>query len=169
MADKQAQDGMSGDQGGTPEPESFDAWLEGQDETVRGLIDGHTKGLKSALETERNNAKALTKEIRELSGRLDQNSDTARQLTELSGKLETEQKRADFYEAATAAGCRNLRLAWLAASTDELTLDETKAQYPDLFESPRAATTNAGRGAQQPGGGATRDMNMYIRAAAGRR
>lgn len=166
MADEgQAQGGTPEGQGETPEPVEFDAWLEGQDETVRGLIDGHTKGLKSALDTERNNAKALAKQIRELSGKLDANSDAAKQLTELSGKLETEQKRADFYEAATAAGCRNLRLAWLAASADGLTLDQVRAQHPDLFARP---ATNAGNGAATAAGGAARDMNAYIRRAAGR-
>jgi len=168
MADEgQAQGGTPEGQGETPSAVSFDAWLGDQDETVRGLIDGHTKGLKSALETERANAKGLAKQIRELSGKLDQNSDAAKQLTELSGKLETEQKRADFYEAATAAGCRNLRLAWLAASVDGLTLEQVRTQHPDLFGATRPAT-NAGNGAQQAQTGAAQGMNAFIRKAAGR-
>lgn len=152
----------------TPAPPDFDSWLSAQDETVRGLLDGHTKGLRSALDTERANAKSLAKQIKELTGKAEAGSETAKQLAELSGKLETEQRRADFYEAATAAGCRNLKLAWLAAQSDGLSAEQVKAQYPDLFATTRPPATHAGNGAQGAGGGAQKDMNVFIRRAAGR-
>lgn len=169
MADEeQAQGGMPEGQGGKPEAMDYESWIAEQPETVKQLLTARDAPLRNALSQERENAKTLAKQLRELSGKLDANSEAAKQVSELSGRLETEQKRADFYEAATSAGCRNLRLAWLAASVDGLTLDEVKAQHPDLFAVSRPAT-NAGNGAQQADGGAARDMNRFIRAAAGRR
>lgn len=165
MADEgQAQGGMPEGQGGMPELMSFDTWIATQDDAVKTLLEARDAPLRNALQQERENAKGLAKQIRELSGKLDQNSDAAKQLTELSGKLETEQKRADFYEAATAAGCRNLRLAWLAASVDGLTLEQVRTQHPDLFGATRPAT-NAGNGAQQAQTGAAQGMNAFIRKA----
>lgn len=153
-------------QGETPAIENFDEWMAGQPEPVQNLLDRHTQGLKSALQQERDNAKTLAKQVRELSGKLDKNTEAGAQLAELSAKLETEQQRADFYEEATAAGCRDLRLAWLAAHADGLTVRQVQQTYPDLF-APTRPPTHAGNGAQQ-GAGAARDMNLYIRRAAGR-
>lgn len=167
MAEQEpGQSGTPDAQGETPEIGNFDEWIAGQPEPVQSLLDQHTTGLRSALQTERENAKTLARQVRELSGKLDANSEAGKQLAELSARLETEQQRADFYEQATAAGCRNLRLAWLAAHADGLTLKQVQAQHPDLFAPTRPAT-NAGNGAQQQGG-AARDMNLFIRRAAGR-
>jgi hypothetical protein len=52
--------------GGTPEtPMSWDAWLQQQPETVRALADAHVSGLKGALAGERDQRKALAKELRD--------------------------------------------------------------------------------------------------------
>ena len=164
----QGQSGTQTAQGETPKPElNFDEWMATQPEPVQSLLDKHTGGLRTALQTERDNAKTLARQVKELSGKLDANSDAGKQLAELSGKLETEQRRADFVQEAAAAGCRDLRLAWLAANADGLTLKQVMAQHPDLFAVVRPAT-NAGNGAQQTGAGGARDMNSFIRRAAGR-
>lgn len=165
MADDKQQDaGGTPDQGETP---TYDEWYSGQGEDVRGLIDGHTQGLRSALDSERAQAKTLAKELKALSGKLDANSEAAKELETVRTKLESAQAQAEFYETATAAGCRDLRLAWLVASADDLTVDQVKARHPDLFMVARPAAANAGNGAAtppQPG----RSMNDYIRRAAGR-
>lgn len=163
----QAQGGTPEGQGGKPEAMDYESWIAEQPDTVRGMLSERDAPLRNALQQERENAKTLSKQLRELSGKLDANSEAAKQVAELSGRLETEQKRAGFYEQATAAGCRDVRLAWLAASADGLTMEQVKAQHPDLF-APLRAATNAGNGANAPGGGAQRDMNAYIRRAAGR-
>ena len=167
MADEatQAAGGTQAAEGGTPD---FDGWLAGQDETVRGLIDTHTSGLRSALQQERATAKAMAKQLKELSSKAEAGSELAKQLAEMQGRVETEQRRADFYEAATAAGCRNVKLAWLAANGDKLTVEQVKAQYPDLFAAARPPATNAGSGAAAAAGGAGKSMDAFIRRAAGR-
>lgn len=145
----------------------FDQWIAGQTEDVRGLLDRHTTGLRTALETERQQRKDFAKQLRDATVAVEKGSAAEKALAELSGKLETESKRADFYEQATAAGCRNLRLAWLAASADGLTLKEVQAQHPDLFSVARPPATQAGNGTQRPTGGG--DINAWMRRAAGHR
>lgn len=164
MPDDTTTDETTTDESGTLD---FDTWLSSQDDKIKGLLDGHTKGLKSSLEGERAKRKELAKEIKEMTGKLEAGSEAAKQLTVLSGKLETEQKRADFYEKATAAGCRNLRLAWLAAQADDLTIEQVKTANPELFGVVVKPPTNAGNGAGSGGGGEKLDMNSLIRKKAG--
>jgi len=165
MADEtQGQGGTPEAQGETPAPVDFDTWLGSQDETVKGLIDQHTKGLRTALDDHKNQRKTLAEQLKAV--KAEAGSEAAKQLSEMQGRLETEARRADFYQEAAAAGCRDLRLAWLAANADNLTVKQVQAQHPDLF-APRP-TTNAGHGANAPASGATKDMNAFIRRAAGR-
>lgn len=151
--------------GGTPETMGFESWIATQDAAVKAMLDARDAPLRNALQQERDNAKALHKEIKALSQKAEAGSEIAKTVTELSGKLETEQKRADFYEAATAAGCRNLRLAWLVASADGLALTEIQKNYPELFASKPA--THAGNGANSGPSGEKQDMNTLIRKKAG--
>lgn len=144
----------------------FDTWLKSQDDKVKGLLDGHTKGLKSSLEGERKQRESVAKKLKEVTGKLDASSDAAKQLTELSGKLETEQKRADFYEKAVDAGCKKPRTAWILAQADDLTIEQVKTANPELFTA--KASTNGGNGAGSGGGGEKQDMNSLIRKKAGR-
>jgi len=167
MADEtQGQGGTPEAQGETPAPVDFDTWLGSQDETVKGLLTQHTGGLRTALQQERDNAKQLAKQLKELGGKLEANSEAAKQVAELSAKLEEAQRYAEFYKEASTAGCRYPDLAWDAAKARDLTLKQVQQQYPDLF-APRPAT-NAGHGASNANGGAQRDMNAFIRKAAGR-
>lgn len=163
MAEEQQATGETPGQGETPD---FETWLTAQDESARSLIDSHTQGLRGALDAERTQRKDLSKQLRDLTGKLE--GEAARQVGELSTRLETAQKRADFVEAAARAGCSDVRLAWLAAQADDLTVDDVKTAYPQLFVPASRPTTNAGQGAGATNGGATRDMNLFIRRAAGR-
>lgn len=167
MPDEAAGNGGTPDaQGGTPEL-TYDTWLAGQDDTVKGLLDKHTGGLRTALHTERENAKTLAKQVKDLAAKADASTEAGKQLVDLSGKLESAEKRAAFVEEAAAAGCRNVKLAWLAASADGLTLKQVQEQHPDLF-APQRPPTHAGNGAQQGGGGQAKSMNAFIRRSAGR-
>lgn len=66
----------TGGNDGTPPPagdppadasqETFDAWLAKQPEEVREKFDAHTKGLKSALDSEREKAKSATAQAKRL-------------------------------------------------------------------------------------------------------
>lgn len=156
--------------GETPQPDAqptFDAWIATQPETVKAIIDAHVNGLRNSVDTERQQRREFAKQIKDLTGKLDANSDAAKQLGELSANLEAAQKRADFYEKATAAGCVRLKPAFLVAQADGLTVEQVKTQYPELFAATRPPTSNAGSGTQAPPtGGVT--MNELIRRAAGK-
>jgi hypothetical protein len=167
MADDGNQTQGNGETPPDGETPTFDEWYGGQEESVQGLITGHIDGLKASLQSERTAKKSLAKELRTLSKQVDEGSEAAKQLESISGKLETAETQARFYEEAAAAGCSDMRLAWLAASADDLSLDEVKAAHPHLFVQPRAASSNAGNGAQAPPSTA-RSMNDFIRQAAGR-
>jgi hypothetical protein len=165
-------EGNEGDSKGSPS--SFEEYLKGQDETVRGLFDDHVKGLKGALDSERGSRKEMEKQIRELAGKADKGSDAERQLTKLADDLSDANVKADFYEKAHDSGIRNLRLAYQVARLDGLIdargridFDRMKKDYPELFAQTPATRNNAGSGTQTPAAGAG-GMNDFIRRAAGR-
>lgn len=158
----------------TQTPPTFEAWLESQEETVKGLYAEHTKGLKGALETERGQRKGLEKELRELVKKADAGSEAAQELTKLADRLASEEQRASFYEVAHAGGISNLKLAWVAAQQGdyfnkrgEFDLATFRKDYPELFKAPPAPPANAGSGTrgEQP---AAAGMNDFIRGARGR-
>lgn len=155
---------------------TFDQWLATVDDGVKTLIDGHTKALKTALESERNERKGLEKQVRDLAKGAEKDSDAQKKLMELADKMSETDRRAEFYELAHAAGVTNLKLAYLVAVQDEMfdrhgdpNMERLKQSYPELFAAARTASVqgNAGAGTQnqqQAGGG----MNDFIRRSAGR-
>lgn len=155
------------------ETPSWDEWLAAQDEGVRGLAAAHTSGLKNALESERSQRKELARQLKEASGKLEAGSEARTALEKMQTDLEIQQRRADFYEAASAGGVRNLKLAWLVAQAEDLfdrqgrpDLTRLKEAAPELFGVAKAPAGNAGAGGgTQP---QTQSMNDFIRAAAGR-
>jgi hypothetical protein len=161
---------------GSETPPSFDSWLGSQDETVKGLISSHTAGLKSALESERGTRKEQEKQLRELAAKAEKGSEAETQLTALADKLAANDKRVTAYETLSAAGCSNLKLAWLAATEaglvdgqGNISIEKLRTQFPELFRSTVGAPPkgNAGTGAGQTGASG-KSMNDFIRAAAGR-
>jgi hypothetical protein len=158
------------------QPPTFDAWLATVDDGVKGLIDGHVKGLRTALESERGGRKDLEKQVRDLAKVAEKDSDAQKRLTEIADKLSETDRRAAFYEAAHAVGVTNLKLAYTVAVQDEMfdrhgnpNMERLKQAYPELFAGARATVQpagNAGRGTNQitPATG----MNVFIRRAAGR-
>lgn len=153
---------------------TFETWLGKQDEKVKGLLDGHTKGLKTALETERETRKSLEKQVRDLATKAQAGSDAQKQLTELADKIAEGDRRADFYDAAHKAGVTNLKLAYTVAVTDDLfdkkgnvDFGKLKTAYPELFGVKKAPAGNAGDGTDGSTNTAI-DMNARIRRVAGR-
>lgn len=165
--------GEDGDAGDSS-PLTFDGWLGEQPDEVKTLLDGHTKGLKSALESERGNRKDLEKQVRDLAAKAEKDSETQKELTGIADKLSSAEQQADFYEAAHAAGVTNLKLAYTVAVQDEMfdrrgqvDFDTLKTQYPELFGKVSTPPGNAGDGTDtQPS--PAKDMNTFIRRAAGR-
>jgi hypothetical protein len=175
--------GSGGDAGGDPgqgsgggdlSPLVYDTWLGEQSEEIKGLLDGHIKGLKSALESERGTRKDLEKQVRDLAAKAEQDSDAQKSLTEIADKLSGAEQQADFYEAAHAAGITNLKLAYTVAVQDEMfdrrgqvNFETMKQSYPELFGQGGTPPGNAGAGTDTPPPPA-KDMNTFIRRAAGR-
>ena len=165
--------GVSG-KGGEGETLTFETWLGTQDEKVKTLLDGHTKGLKTALDSERESRKDLEKKLRDLAKKAEQGSDAEKQLTEMADQIEAADRKADFYEEAHKAGVTNLKLAYIVATQDDLfdkkgqvNFVTMKESYSELFGSPAKTKGNAGNGtnqSQQP----KENMNTFIRRAAGR-
>ena len=151
---------------------TYEIWYSEQDDTIKGLLDGRLRVLKSALDTERENRKGFEKQIKELAGKSEKGSEAEQQLTALSEQIAATDRKAAFYEAAHAAGIVNLKLAFIVASTDNL-FDKKgnvdflmmKTNYPELFAKP-VPNGNAGEGAGGPQG--TLDMNAAIRRLAGK-
>ena len=176
--EKAAADKAAADQAtaGGETPPTFDAWFEAQDETTKGLITGHTKGLKSALDSERGMHSDLEKQLREAASKLEEGSEARTALEEQAATLAADSDRADFYETAHAEGITNLRLAWLAVGEDNslrdrrgnVNFETLKEKYPELFAGeakPPPGHPGAGAGAQDKQAGT---MNDYILEAAGR-
>lgn len=169
--------GGSGEEGqgdGQGQGLTWDSWINEQPEDVKTLLSGHTKGLKSALDGERDARKDLEKQLRDLAKKAEKGSELETQLNDLVTRSESEQLRADFYEAAHQAGVTNLKLAFLVAQQDELidrrgrvNFETLKRSYPELFGSVRVPAGNAGAGTGKEASG-SQSMNDFIRRAAGR-
>lgn len=169
------QQGQQGQQQGQQQQQvTFESWLEGQGQDVQGLINGHIAGLRSALQSERDQRRQFERELREAAGQLEQGSEARQRLDQLTADLDVQERRAEFYEAAHQAGIVNLRLAWLAVQQDDEVRDRRgnanmaglRERYPELFGHP-APAGNAGSGTNQQQQPAA-DMNAFIRTAAGR-
>lgn len=173
----QAGDGkpQAGDDGQRAEPPVYETWVKDQPEEIRTMLEGHTRGLRSALDGEREARKALEKQVRDLAGKAEKGSEAEKQLTQLADQMVEADRRADFYEAAHAAGVSNLKLAYTVAMQDEMfdrrgnvNFEEMKKAYPELFGgATRKPAGNAGDGTND-NNPAKKSMNEFIRAAAGR-
>ena len=170
-------DGQSGE---TPTPEptavTFETVYGALPPEQRSVIDTHIGGLKSALKDERDGRKQLEKQLRDLSRQAEEGSALRTQLDKLAEEQSTTSAKATFFEQAHDAQVKNLRLAWLAAQdyglvdakTGEADFAKLRQQAPELFAAKPVPSANAGNGAGQPGVNDGRNMNDFIRAAAGR-
>lgn len=162
--------GDAGNAGG--ETLTFETFIAKQPDDVKSLLDDHTKGLKSALDSERETRKGLEKQIRDLATKAEKGSEAQQQLTTLADQMSLADRKATFYEDAHTAGVTNLKLAFVVATTDELfdkkgavNFVDLKTKYPELFGSKKVPSGNAGEGTDsttQP-----TSMNDAIRALAG--
>lgn len=172
--------GVTGDTSGetpatTPAtPASFDEWVAKQPDTVKQLVDGHTTGLRTALNSERDQRKDLAKQLRDATAAAEKGSVTAKTLEEISGRLDAAEKRAVFFETAATpgVGCTNPRAAFLVAQAEGLFKKNGEPDWqalqsvaPELFR--KAGQANAGAGTNTPPP-AKASMNEFIRRAAGR-
>lgn len=170
--------GKEGDQGKGEDkgekPIVFDDWLKTQPAEVQSLLDTHTKGLKTALNSERERADGVEKQLRDAAKKLKEGSDERKGLEDMADQAATASKQATFYEEAHAAGVTNLKLAFLAAQQGDLfdkkgkvDFDDMKKQFPELFvpgAKPVAGKAGEGTGSKVRVGGG---MNDFIRRSTG--
>lgn len=142
--------------GGTPETTSYgtyEEWFESQTDDVKTLINEHTNGLRSALKAERDNAKALNSQLKELQGKADKGSELEQQLNSLQAKLTESERHATFIDGATGAGCTNAKACYKLAKADpELwkrdgspDWDAIKETAPEFFQK-KQSSGSAGSG-----------------------
>ena len=148
--------------------ETFEDLLNTFDEPAKALYESHTAGLKSALDTERKERKALAEQLKELSGKAEKGSEMEAKLAETAQKLEQTERRAKFAEESSAEGCVNPKAGWTLASAEELFTEagdidwrKLKGIAPELFKV--APATNAGIKSKP----AAIDFNEEIRRKAG--
>lgn len=160
-------------------PQTFEEMLAALPEDFRAAHEQHTKGLKSALATERETRKAVEKQLREAAAAAEEGSDAKTRLEGMAADLDRATRRAEFAEAAHAAGVADVRLAWLAVEADETLLTRTgavdfealKQAHPAVFATagaPRPSGMDAGSGLRNTAAPEP-SMTDYILTAAGRR
>ena len=163
--------------GETPAVFDYETWLAAQPDDVKAGLEQHTSGLTSALTSERESRKDFEKQARDLAEKAEKGSEAQAQLTAVADKLAATDQRADFMEAAHAAGVKNLKLAYTVAREDEMfdrrgnvNFEAMKKTYPELFGSTAPAAGNAGAGTitQPAPGGKNAEANAAIRRASGR-
>lgn len=179
-----AQGGSQGGDGKPPQtppaggtPATWEDFIKGQPEPIQTLFNEHTKGLRTALQSERDARTKLEADLKAVSNRLDKDSDARKELEKVQADLQADHRRIDFYEDAAAAGVSNFRLAWLMVQDDPDTyvsksgrvdFDKLKERNPELFgkqTQPRNVPPgNPGAGTQTPPPQPGKSMNDLIRA-----
>jgi hypothetical protein len=144
--------------GETPQPLTWDAWHSTLNDDQRKLIeqkfDGDAKGLKGALEKERDEAKNLSKQLKALQDKAEKGSELEKMLADLQAQLTAANQEKSFILEAPQKGVNNIKAAYKLASADGLIdakgaidWDALKASYPELFsvaKPPAPPDTNAG-------------------------
>lgn len=156
-----------------PVNETFETWLEKQNDNVKGLYTTHTTGLKSALENERTANKTAQAQLRELARKAEKGSELEAALTRQADQFSQLERQASFQDRAHTAGVRNLKLAYLAANQaglvnerGECDFSKLRTEYPELFVAP-PPPGNGGNGTATPTPQAL-TMDQIIRGAIGR-
>lgn len=155
-----------------PENVTFDSWLAGQDDTVKGLYTQHTAGLKSALDSERKANQDAQKQLRDLAKKAEKGSELEAALTKQANDLSILQVKNHFQDKAHLAGVRSLDLAYMAAAQADLISDkgdcdfsELRKLYPELFTATVQGNAGSGTGNQAP---KPQTMDQIIMGALGR-
>lgn len=136
--------------GETPQPLTWDAWHAGLDDAQKKLIESKfgedTKGLKGALDKERDEGKQLAKQIKDLQSKAEKGSELEKALTDLQAQLAAATQEKQFILDAPVKGVSNIKAAYKLAVADglidakgEIDWDGLKGSYPELFVQPKPA------------------------------
>ena len=166
-------------EGGKPGADNvtFEAWLESQSDEIKTRFEEGTKGLKTALTSERDNTKNLSKQLKDLQGKVDEGSEASKRVAELTKQLEESQRHSSFVDGATAAGCNNVKAAYKLAKSDpdlwkrdgSPDWEAIKAEAPEFFGT-KKPEGKAGSGTDDKGGAGSKNyMDELIRRQLRRR
>lgn len=164
--------------GGMPEAENvtFDAWLSGQSDEIKTRFAEGTQGLQSALKSERDNTKALSKQLKELQGVAEKGSEMEKQLTALQEKLTESERYASFMDRANGAGCSNAKAAYKLAKADNdlwrkdgsPDWEAIKETAPEFFRKPTAGgSAGSGTSTDPNAGSKMHPMDEMMRRSIG--
>lgn len=146
-------------QGETPQALTWDAWHGSLNDEHRKLIESRfsedTKGLKGALDKERDESKQLAKQIKDLQSKAEKGSELEKALSDLQAQLAAATQEKQFILDAPVKGVSNIKAAYKLAVADglidakgEIDWDGLKRSCPELFvqqkpAAPLAPNTNA--------------------------
>jgi hypothetical protein len=155
--------------------ESFADFLKGQPEAIRSLYEEDTKGLKSALVSERDRNKTLEDQLRDAAKKADAGSEAQKLLTNQADNLAESNRKLTFMDSAHKAGVADLNLAYLAAreaglldKDGDCNFDKLKATHPALFAGAKAPPPAGAGAGNESGKVGSVSMNDFIRVKAGR-
>lgn len=158
-----------------PKALEWKPWYDALPKEAQELVTEREKGLKGALDTERDARKTAEKDLRAAAKKLEEGSDAQNEVLKLADQVAERTAKADFYEDAHKAGVSNLKLAWHVATTEELfdkrgdvNFEKMKEAYPELFGKKAPPKGHAGEGTGTAPGGQKMGMNEYIRRSAGK-
>jgi len=150
-------------------------WHDALPPEAQELVAEREKGLKSALDSERDARKTAETDLRAVAKKLEEGSEAQQEVLKLADQVAEGTTKADFYEEAHKAGVSNLKLAYHIATTEELfdkrgavNFEKMKEAYPELFGKKQVPRGDAGEGTGTAPGGKEISMNAYIRRAAGK-
>lgn len=167
------------DQGQNQEPLAWDSWHAEQSDDVKLLLETHTNGLKTALNSERDARGQLESQVNQVL-KLAGASNNAELITAVQGmqaELDKSTRKLNFL-SDVGGSVTDADLAFIAAEqagafdkSGRVNIETLKAAHPTLFETKQAppppGNTGSGAGNNRPGGGGM-STNDRIRAAARR-
>lgn len=161
-------------QGEKQAPElTYENFMSQQTKEVQALVTGNVTGLKSALESERENRKGVEAQLRTLAEQLE--GDHKEAIENMANQLDEVTLQNDFYEDAIAEGVNNPKLAFVVAREYKLidrkgrvNWNQMRVDFSELFGIlPKGSKGGAGAGLnQEPESAQT--MNTLMRKAVGR-
>lgn len=158
---------------GANQPESFEAWLDTQDDSVKKMYGEHVAGLRNTVKATRDERDNYKSQLNDALKKVERGSEAEKSLQEALGRVEAIEKRAAFFEDALRPeiGCRNPKAAYALAVAENLFTrsgapdwNAVKEAAPELFGTVAPRGT-AGNGTTSPP--KAQDMNTIIRQKAG--
>lgn len=137
--------------GETPTALTFDDVAKSLSDDQRKALDAHfetsTKGLKAALDKERDAARTLEKQLKLIQDKAGKDTELAAELEKVRAELTATTREKQFIVEAPAKGVSNITAAYKLAVADELIdakgnidWDTLQKSYPELFAKPQPPT-----------------------------